>query len=585
MKKWISIGVLFTVTLGAIYAQIPERTARLIELNQTIPLVNIEVETKQFLIGLYPWLNTNQNELILISKRQSLVGWHLLYEHLHRGTSVYSSNIKVNISNNGAILSIADNLIEITALVQQHNTSLKNDGLKPVYANALNRLEPLYVKKVKNDAGEYEEFLINANGEILSRRSLDLYNGRKDTMVITKVFNPDPLTTAKKLYGDDGGLWVNKNGQDYVELNAQRVPVNVTIAFENDTFYTANKFAKIVDSESPVQIPYQSKINNFDFNRSHPAFREMMSLYHIEQYRGYLKSIGLPFDSMFVINVDVSAYQGQDQSRFSSQNGNPSLFFGTGGVPDAEDADVIIHEYTHGITYFIAPHTTSGTERLAFEEANCDFMACQYSKALSDFNWRLVFNWDGHNVYWEGRDANSPNKYPKDLDPDFYKSSVIWSSMLNDMSLDMGRAVTTRILIASMYSYTENMSMQQAAELLVEADSLLYGKMHFWALKNRLIERGFDIPLGMNPETELQNNVSIINSSGFATSNGNLQIQTNLKNGFRIELFNLEGKSIIKTESQQSEISISPQSVPVGMYVLKISSGNQNFVSKVVRVQ
>ncbi len=585
MKKWILIWVLFTVALGANNAQTPERTTRIIKLNQTLSVVNIEAEAKQFLIGLYPWLNTNQNELVLISNCKSLVGRHLLFEHLHRGSNVYTSNIKINIAHNGAILSIADNLIEITALAQQHNASLKNDNLKPVYANTLNRLEPLYVKKVKNDTGEYEELLVNENGRVLSRRSLDLYSGGKDTLVGTKVFNPDPLTSAKKLYGDDGGLWVNKNGQDYVELNAQRVPVNVTLSYENDTFYTANKFAKIVDIESPVQIPYQSKINNFDFNRSQPAFREMMSLYHIAQYRGYLKSIGLPFDSMFVINVDVSAYQGQDQSRFSSQNGNPSLFFGTGGVPDAEDADVIIHEYTHGITYFIAPHTTSGNERLAFEEANCDFMACQYSKALSDFNWRLVFNWDGHNVYWDGRNANSPNKYPQDLDPDFYKSSVIWSSMLNDMSLDMGREVTTKILIASMYSYTENMTMQQAAELLVEADSLLYGKMHFWALKNRLIERGFDIPLGMNPENELQNNVSILNSSGFAISSGNLQIQTNLKNGFQIELFNLEGKSMIKTESQHSEISISPQSVPVGVYVLKISSGNQNFVSKVVRIQ
>lgn len=585
MKKWISTWVLFAVTFGSNFAQTAERTTLLIKLNHKLPLVNIESETKQFLTGLYPWLNTNQNELVLISKCKSIVGWHLLFEHLHRGASVYTSNIKVNIAQNGTILSIASNLIEITAMARQHYTSFKNDGINPVYASVLNRLEPVFVKKIKNDAGEYEELLINEKGDELSRRSIDLFNERKDTIVNTKVFNPDPLTSAQKLYGDDGGLWVNKNGQDYVELNAQRIPVSVTLAFENDTFYTANKFAKIVDTESPVQIPYQSKVNNFDFNRSNPAFREMMSLYHIAQFRAYLKNIGLPFDSMFVINVDVSAYQGQDQSRFSSQNGNPSLFFGTGGVPDAEDADVIIHEYTHGITYFIAPHTTSGTERLAFEEANCDFMACQYSKALSDFNWRQVFNWDGHNVYWEGRNANSPNKYPKDLDPDFYKSSVIWSSMLNDMSLDMGREVTTKILIASMYSYTENMTMQQAAELLVEADSLIYGKMHFWALKNRLIERGFDIPLGMNPGTELQNNVSIVNSSGFATSMGNLQIQTNLKSGFRIELFDIEGKSIFKTESQLSEFSISPQSVPVGMFMLKISSENQNYVSKVVRIQ
>jgi hypothetical protein len=73
---------------------------------------------------------------------------------------------------------------------------------------------------------------------------------------------------------------------------------------------------------------------------------------------------------MFVIRVDPTAYQGQDQSRFSYSNSNPALFFGTGGVPDAEDADVVIHEYSHGIFYFIAPNSLGSLQRLAIEEAN-----------------------------------------------------------------------------------------------------------------------------------------------------------------------------------------------------------------------
>lgn len=162
------------------------------------------------------------------------------------------------------------------------------------------------------------------------------------------------------------------------------------------------------------------------------------------------------------------------------------MYFGTGGVPDAEDADVIIHEYTHGINYFLAPNTVDGNERLAVEEANCDFMACQYSKAISNYNWRWVFNWDGHNQYWSGRDANSSNVYPKDLSTDFYTSSLIWSSMLNDLSDDLGREIITRILFNSIYSYANNMSMQDAANLLVQSDSILFGNAHFNILKTKV---------------------------------------------------------------------------------------------------
>ncbi len=585
MRKWIYLLLLITFFTGNNIAQTQGPNATTIYLAEKLPCEDIETEASALLLKQFHWLTENQNELVLISNQKSQVGRHLLFAHFHQGALVYKSSVKINIANDGSILSVTDHLIRINCLAVPHTATFKSSNGRPVYAMSGSGIKPLYLIKEKDASGVLTEYLVNEWGAIASQQVLDLLLGRKDTVVSTKVFNPDPLTTAQKIYGQDS-VWLNKNGADYVELNAQRVPVNVTLEISNDTFYTGNKYAVIVDTESPFELPYKSTVNNFDFTRSKAAFREMMALYHLQHYREYLAGIGLPLDSMFRVNVDINAYGGSDMSRFSTQNDNPTLYFGTGGVPDAEDADVIIHEYTHGITYFIAPHTTSGNERMAFEEGNCDFMACQYSKAVSNFNWRQVFNWDGHNGYWDGRNGDSPKKYPIDMTPsDYYSSSEIWSSMLNDVSLDMGRDVTTKLLVASIYSYTEDMSMQRAAELLVEADSLLYGKMHYWALKSRLVERGFDISMGLNPAMALESNFTIINSAGFAISSGDLKIESRLNKAFTWSLYNLEGKLVMQDLNPQTEVSISPQSASTGMYLLKITSGNQSFVSRLVRLQ
>ncbi len=584
MRNIIIFFSLFLLCYHSGFSQISVRTTQLTKPDVKLPNILIEKEAKELLLSYYPQLGSNQNELVLVNHQRSLLGHHILFAHYHQGLRVYQSEVKINISNSGSVLSILNNLILFEGKAPVHPSNFNINSAESIYALGSTEVQPCYLKVQKNESGVYEEVLLNSKNEVIMTRTLDLFFTRKDTVVQTKIFKPDPLTTANKLYGADGGLWVNKNGLDYPELTAQRVTVPVTVGFSNDTFYTSSPYITIADIESPQQDPYKTILNNFDFTRSSPHFREMMALYHIEEYRKYLKSIGYGFEAMFNTFVDVAAYMGQDQSRFSFSNGYPSIYFGTGGVPDAEDADVIIHEYTHAITYYITPNTSNGNERIAIEEANCDFMACQYSKALSDFNWRQVFNWDGHNVFWDGRNANSPNKYPKDLDPDFYKSSVIWSSMLNDISLDLGRDITTRILIASMYSYDNSLSMQQCADLLVQADSLLYERAHFEPLKNRLAERGFMVWTGINQDLSSEKDLSVFNSEGFALGNGNLHLEYNLPGGMVYEIIDMQGNIVSQQTEPHTSFDISPQSFHAGMYVLRVSSASKCYLSKLVRL-
>jgi hypothetical protein len=247
------------------------------------------------------------------------------------------------------------------------------------------------------------------------------------------------------------------------------------------------------------------------------------------------------------------------------------LYFGTGGVPDAEDADVIIHEYTHYLNFYLAPNTINGNERLAVEEANCDFMACMHSKAVSNFNWRRIFNWDGFNEFWSGRDGNSANTYPKDLSTDFYRTSLIWSSMLNDISEDIGRDVLTRLLLQSVYSYANNLSMQQAINLLVQADSLLYNYGNLTELRANMEARGFAVT-GLPNQSKGDLGVNILNSAAFAEGIASLKIESNSGEKLKYSIYNVQGYLFEESEVFLPQIEINPNTLPSGLYFINLSN-------------
>ena len=73
------------------------------------------------------------------------------------------------------------------------------------------------------------------------------------------------------------------------------------------------------------------------------------------------------------------------------------LSFGQGGVDDGEDADVIIHELSHGLHQWLTRDGVSQREGIA--EGFGDYVAVSYSRTRNkwkytdpQYNW--VFGWD-----------------------------------------------------------------------------------------------------------------------------------------------------------------------------------------------
>ena len=76
---------------------------------------------------------------------------------------------------------------------------------------------------------------------------------------------------------------------------------------------------------------------------------------------------------------------GADNSYFSPTTKPQRIYFGEGGVDDAEDADVCVHEYAHFISYNAANGSNVGAERNSLDEGFGD-----YNKAFIKFKIKAI---------------------------------------------------------------------------------------------------------------------------------------------------------------------------------------------------
>ena len=99
-----------------------------------------------------------------------------------------------------------------------------------------------------------------------------------------------------------------------------------------------------------TSTPAYSPTNTFQFRRDDERFEQVMAYYWVTQAQLYLQSLGFG-TTLRPINresQDIRANQyGVDNSY--SWDKHDILRFGKGGVDDAEDAEVILHEYGHAV--------------------------------------------------------------------------------------------------------------------------------------------------------------------------------------------------------------------------------------------
>lgn len=539
---------------------------------------------KQFLKNYLTNLRDERVDLILNYKNESPGGYHFSFNQTFAGNEIYRSEIKVNVDRKNVVRSVFDNSFhtskwnedfglevwldpdipnQVSAYVKQNfSERAEITSEKNVLFIKDETQQPLPAHEIKlNDDSKNisREIVIGTNGFLFSR-DLHAYL-LPDSTVSGKAFHPDPLTSAQQTYG---GIYADNNDANALWLDNEEQIVNFTATFTGSQFKLQNNFVYILDFDSPQISPATSVTPQFYYNRSQYGFEDVNTFYHITAYGSHVAALGFNLSSGFVA-ADPHAVSGADNSYFAPNYIPPRLYFGQGGVDDAEDADVVTHEYGHFLSNAAAAGSNVGDERNALDEAFGDYVAASYSKTYSTFKCDSIFNWDGMNPFWNGRAVNNTYAYPADFMANKkYHNGGIWSAVLWELHNEIGRNATDSLIYQTHYSYAQNISMCHAAELLIGADSTLNNGAYHNSILNHLIAHGLGCGMVSVNETENFSPHFFQDGKSFGIVNPALQ-----KISFQI--LNIEGKIVSPlSDINQYSFHYNDVNLPSGVYLVSI---------------
>ena len=321
-------------------------------------------------------------------------------------------------------------------------------------------------------AGEWKLYIDAMTGDVLEKVDLLKHqNGRG------RVFDPNPVVTL-----NDTSLEDNSPIPD----NAY---IEVTLRDIDNTGFLDGPFVSTRKTNSRVN---RSDLT-FNFVRATRPFKEVMAYFHIDRFQRYVQELGIINALNTQIEVDVDGIP--DDNSFYSPT-TKSLTFGRGGVDDAEDADIILHEYGHALQDNMVPGFGPSGEARAMGEGFGDYLAGSFfADVKADRLKPCVGPWDA--VAYSGdeppnlRRLDSNKKYPRDMVGEEHADGEIWSACLWELRAAIGGRTADLLIIAHHFQLPgRSATFEQAAKALITVDQQLNEGRHVSAIRDVFVRRG-----------------------------------------------------------------------------------------------
>ncbi|MEV7519406.1 M4 family metallopeptidase [Streptomyces sp. NPDC091371] len=221
------------------------------------------------------------------------------------------------------------------------------------------------------------------------------------------------------------------------------------------------------------------------YNRRDDQFEQVMAYFWVNESQEYLQGLGfgteLPGANDRVQPVRINQW-GADNSFFTDKK--DEIRFGKGGVDDAEDAEVIVHEYGHAVHEAQVPGFGSSPEAGAIGEAFGDYLAVEVgTHAVARYGWTrtadeaCVADWDSI-TYSEAphclRRIDGSKVYA-DRVGEVHADGEIWSRALFDIRGALGARTADRVIVNAQFGFAPDTSFTDAALKTIATAERMYG--------------------------------------------------------------------------------------------------------------
>jgi len=436
-------------------------------------------------------------------------------------------------------------------------------------------------------ADTFREIILDDEGKEWYAKDLVVHD-EVDTLMEASIFLPDPISSARVTYS---GQYVDNDDFTSQALFDELTSAQIPLRWNSSTgvWELRSDLAVADDIAAPdITPPVYADLSGADLkvNRSDPNFEYFNVFYHLHAANDNFSRLGFKVVD-FPLHFDAHGTEA-DQSSYVPSDVFPYLVFGDGGVDDGEDAEVIVHEYGHAVIHDIVPNTSYGAERNALDEGMCDYFAMSYTARLTDYNRSTIFDWDGHNEYWEGRTLTAGRTYPSDKLNNIYGDGILWVSALSEISELIGMEEADRLALHSLYSWFPFMLLSDAAQLYVQADTIINAGQYSDIITAVFCARGLlpgceDTLISTTPLTAPY----LGNSFDFSFNNEPLFIYTNNNEILVLEIFDLKGRLIYTEDWKSSDATFyswDKAALPQGAFILRLSTPSSSYNFRIVKL-
>jgi hypothetical protein len=260
--------------------------------------------------------------------------------------------------------------------------------------------------------------------------------------------------------------------------------------------FLRGRWAEIV---SETGNPAYSPTNRFVYTRSQDEFEQVMAYFWVTESQKYIQSLG--FGTRFrPVNMEPQRLRinqwGLDNSFATTHKDEIRL--GKGGVDDAEDGEVINHEYGHAIHF--SQNFDFGGEGGAISEGFGDYWAVTTTQVVRQklglpplADPACVADWDATSY-----DPTEPHclrrvdmnlHYPENLAGEVHRDGRIWSRALWDIRNAVGNVQADTSILEGQFDFPGT-TMTDLAGRIVAAAQQLYGNATAAKVRDAFVARG-----------------------------------------------------------------------------------------------